>query len=71
MRQEERVSTREAQIGPRLRDWYVVESFIAERDRRLAELGSTRGARAARRATEAVQLSQDAIMINRNDKVDS
>jgi PAS domain S-box-containing protein len=50
----------------------VVESFVAERDRRLAELAAVReAARAAQaRYGDLVQLSPDAIMVNRNDKVD-
>jgi PAS domain S-box-containing protein len=50
----------------------VVEAFVAERDRRLAEFEAvSEAARAAQaRYGELVQLSPDAIMISRNDKVD-
>jgi PAS domain S-box-containing protein len=50
----------------------VVEFFVAERDRRLAELGAVReAARAAQaRYGDLVRLSPDAIMISRKDKVD-
>ena len=50
----------------------VVQSFVAERDRRLAELAAAREAArvAQERYGDLIQLSPDAIIVNRNDRVD-